>query len=77
MVTLFKAMFIYAGRWSVDDTKLVTKVDSAWDPGSVETEQVQYHVSDGQTLSLRTAPIDTPTFPGQKLIGYVNWQREA
>jgi hypothetical protein len=77
MAALFTSMFAYTGSWSLDGEKFVTKVDGAWDPSWVATEQVRYHTYDGQTLSLRTAPIDAPSSPGRKVIGFVNWQRDA
>jgi hypothetical protein len=77
MAALFKSMIAYTGRWSLDGETLVTKVDGAWDPSWAGTEQVRYHAYDGQTLSLRTAPIEHPSFPGQKVIGFVDWQRDG
>jgi len=76
MAALFKSMVAYTGTWSVDDEKLVIRVDGAWDPRWIGTEQVRYHAFDGQTLSFRTAPIQHPAFPGRDVIGYVDWQRE-
>ena len=70
-------MIAYTGRWSIDGEKFVTKVDGARDPDWVGTEQVRHYAFDGQTLSIRTAPIEHPSFPGQKVIGYVDWQRDA
>ena len=77
MATLFTSMVAYTGRWSIDGEKFVTKVDGAWDPSWVGTEQVRYYAFDERTLSLRSAPIDHPSFPSQKVIGYFEWQREA
>jgi hypothetical protein len=77
MAALFKSMFAYTGRWTIDGEKFVTMVDGAWDPTWVGTEQARYHSYDGQTLSLRTAPIESPAFPGQKVIGFVNWHRDV
>jgi hypothetical protein len=77
MATLFKSMIAYTGRWSIDGEKIVTHVDGAWDPSWVGTEQARYYTFDGRTLSVRTAPLDHPAFPGQKAIGYVDWQRDA
>jgi hypothetical protein len=57
---LFTSMVAYTGKWSVDDEKLVTQVDGAWDPTWIGTEQVRYHAFDGQTLSFRTAPLQLP-----------------
>jgi hypothetical protein len=77
MAALFTSMVAYTGSWSLDGETFVTKVDGAWDPSWVGTEQVRYHAYDGQTLSLRIAPIDHPAFPGQKVIGFVDWQRDG
>ena len=76
LAALFTSMVAYTGRWSIDGEKFVTKVDGAWDPSWVGTEQARYYAFDGQTLSLRTAPLEHAAFPGQKVIGYVDWQRE-
>jgi hypothetical protein len=75
MAALFKSMVAYAGTWSIDEEKLVTRVDGAWDPHWIGTEQIRYHAFDGHTLSLRTAPIQHPAFPGRDVIGYVDWER--
>ena len=76
MAALFQSMGAYTGRWSSDGEKFVTEVDGAWDPSWVGTEQVRYYALDGDTLSLRTMPIEHPAFPGQMVIGYVDWHRE-
>ena len=77
MAAIFKSMAAYTGRWSIDGERFVTEVDGAWDPSWVGTEQVRYYTFDGHTLSLRTMPIEHPAFPGQKVIGYLDWLREV
>jgi Lipocalin-like domain len=77
MVGLHKSMIAYTGRWSIDGEKFITQVDGAWDPSWVGTEQVRHFVLDGCTLSIRTAPLDHPSFPGQEVIGYVDWEKEV
>lgn len=77
MVALYKSMIAYTGRWSIDGEKFVTKVDGAWDPSWVGTEQVRYYALERQKLSVRSAPAEHPKFPGQKIIAYVDWQRET
>jgi Lipocalin-like domain len=77
MAELVRSMAAYSGRWSLEGDKLTTEVDGAWDPGWVGTQQVRYCTYDGQTMSARTMPIEHPAFPGQKVIGYLDWQREA
>lgn len=74
---LHKSMVAYTGRWSIDGDKFVTQVEGAWDPSWVGTEQVRHFIFDGRTLSVRTAPLGHPSFPGEEVIGYVDWEREA
>ena len=75
--TLFRSMMAYTGRYSIDGEKFTTAVDMAWDPSWEGTEQIRYYTLDGDKLRLRTAPIDHPSFPGHKIVGYVDWEREA
>jgi hypothetical protein len=79
MAALFRSMVTYTGRWSLDGERLVTRGDGAWDPSWVGTEQVRdcTFAPDGRTLSVRTAPIGHPALPGQRAIGYLDWQREG
>jgi hypothetical protein len=76
-VALHNSMVAYTGRWSIDGDKFVTQVDGAWDPSWVGTEQVRHLAFDGRTLSIRTAPLNHPLFPGEEVIGYVDWEKEA
>jgi hypothetical protein len=77
MKALFTSMVAYTGRWSIDGETFVTQVDGAWDPSWVGTDQVRHFAFDGRTLSVRTAPLDHPSFPGEEVIGYVDWERDA
>ena len=74
---LHRSMVAYTGMWSIDGDKFITRVDGAWDPSWVGTEQVRYFSFDGRTLSVRTAPVEHPSFPGEQVIGYVDWEKEA
>jgi Lipocalin-like domain len=74
---LYKSMISYTGTCSIDGEKVVTRVDGAWDPGWVGTEQVRYFTLDGHILSLRTAPLRHPSFPDDEVVGYVNWRKEV
>jgi hypothetical protein len=77
MKALFTSMVAYTGMWSIDGETFVTQVDGAWDPSWVGTDQVRHFAFDGRTLSVRTAPLDHPSFPGEEVIGYVDWERDA
>ena len=74
---LFRSMVAYSGKWSIDGEKFVTEVDVAADPGWVGTKQVRYYTFDGHTLSLRTAPLELPSFPGRKAVVYAEWEKEG
>jgi hypothetical protein len=74
---LFRSMVAYSGKWSVDSEKFVTEVDVAADPGWVGTQQIRYYTFVGQTLSLRTAPFELPSFPGQKAVVYADWEKDG
>ena len=76
MAELFRSMVAYGGKWSIDREKFVSEVDIAADPGWVGTTQVRYYTSDGQTLSLRTAPLELPSHPGRKAVVYADWEKE-
>jgi hypothetical protein len=77
MAELFRSMVAYSGKWSIDGEKLVTVVDVAADPSWVGTVQVRYYTFDGRTLSLRTAPLEFPSFPGRKAVVYADWEKEG
>jgi hypothetical protein len=74
---LHKSMVAYTGTWSIDGDRFAVQVDGAWEPSWVGTEQVRQFTFDGRTLSIRTAPLEHPSFPGQEVIGYVEWEKEA
>jgi hypothetical protein len=76
MAELFRSMVAYSGKWSIDGEKFVTVVDLAADPSWVGTVQVRYYTFDGHTLSLRTAPLELPSFPGRRAVVYANWKKE-
>lgn len=72
----FKTMIAYTGRWRVDGDKFVTKVDVAWNPALVGSEQVRFwKVVDGK-LHITTAPLPNPNSAGGTLIGTLVWERE-
>lgn len=74
---LYRSMMSYSGTITLDEDTFTTTVEEAWDPGWEGTRQVRhYTLSDnGGSLSIRTAPIDHPRFPGQKIVAYLDWVR--
>ena len=74
--TLFNVMTAYSGQYRLERDCLITKVDSAWHPSWIGTEQTRYIKMDRNTLSLASPPQQHPRYPGQRVVGIVTWERE-
>jgi len=73
---LFEAMIAYCGSCRIeDDGRLVIKVDTAWHPAWVGSEQHRFFNVDGDTLSITTAWQTHPKFPGRMACGVLTAQR--
>jgi len=73
---LFETMIAYAGSCHLEDAgKLVIKVDSAWHPAWVGSEQVRFFSVEGHVLSMTTAWQTHPNFPGRTARGVLKGQR--
>lgn len=67
---LFETMMAYSGSCRVEgDGELVIKVDTAWHPAWVGTEQHRFFKVDGDILSTTTAWQTHPKFPGRMARG--------
>lgn len=75
-VDLFRSMMAYSGPFRIEgqDT-FVTDVEVAWHPGWVGTEQARTFSIDGDILSITTAEVSHPMFPGRKGRGILRWER--
>ena len=74
--SLFESMMAYSGSCRVEDgVKLVIKVDAAWHPAWVGTEQVRFFKVDGDALSITTGWQTHPKFPGRTARGVMTAQR--
>ena len=75
---LFDLMMAYSGRYRIEGDRIITKVDSAWHPAWIGTEQTRVFKRDGDALSLMAADfLEFPKFPGQRVRGTVVWRREV
>jgi len=73
---LFETMIAYSGACRVEDEdKLIIKVDTAWHPAWIGTEQVRFFKVDGGALSMTTAWQTHPSFPGRMARGVLTAQR--
>jgi hypothetical protein len=62
----------------VDGEKFITKVDVAWNPGWVGTDQVRFWRLEGNKLFITSAPVSIPdpNGPDRMMIGYLVWEKE-
>jgi hypothetical protein len=74
---LFKSMLAYSGAVQVDEQqgKFINRVDTAWQPGWVGTEQVRYFTIDGDVLRIRSAEQTLPQFGDRRLTSFVTFRR--
>jgi hypothetical protein len=73
---LFETMMAYSGSCRIEDeARLVIKVDAAWHPAWVGSEQLRLFNVDGDTLSITTAWQTHPKFPGRMARGVLTAQR--
>ena len=73
---LFETMMAYSGSCRIEDeVKLVIKVDTAWHPAWIGSEQHRFFNVDGDTLSITTAWQTHPKFPGRMARGVLTAQR--
>ena len=72
----FRSMIAYTGKWRLEGEKFITKVDVAWNPAWVGTEQVRFWRLEENKLLITTAPLPNPNAAGSMMIGTLVWERE-
>ena len=74
----YRSMIAYSGKWRLEGGKFITKVDIAWNPGWVGTEQVRFWRVEGDKLFITTAPFPIPNPNGMEkmMIGNLVWEKE-
>jgi hypothetical protein len=71
-----KTMIAYTGRYRVEDGKVITKVEAAWNEAWVGTEQVRAIRFDGDTLYIESPPMPHPNINNKVVRVIVVWERE-
>ena len=73
---LLKSLIAYTGMYRLEGDKWITKVDVAWTPAFVGTEQTRFFKFDGDRLYIITAWMQMTTRP-EKGIGraIIMWER--
>jgi hypothetical protein len=74
---LLNRMTAYSGRYQMQGSNtFATKVDAAWLPTFLGTEQIRNFNLEGNVLSVFSPPQEHPRFPGKKVRYIAIWERE-
>jgi len=71
-----KSMIAYTGRYRIENGKVITKVEAAWNEGWVGGEQVRSIRFDGDKLYIESPPMPHPNINDKVVRVIVEWQRE-
>jgi Lipocalin-like domain len=72
-----KTMIAYTGRYRVEDGKVITKVEAAWNEAWVGGEQVREIKIEGDKLYIESPPMPHPNINNKIVRVIVEWQRET
>jgi hypothetical protein len=71
-----RTMIAYTGRYRVEDGKIITKVDAAWNEAWVGSEQIRFIRFDGDLLYIESPPMPHPNVNNKVVRVIVTWQRD-
>ena len=71
-----RTMISYTGRYRLEDGRVITRVEAAWNEAWVGTEQVRAYRFDGDLLHLESPPQPHPNLAGRVVRIIVIWERE-
>jgi hypothetical protein len=71
-----QSMIAYTGRYRVEDGKVITKVEAAWNEAWVGGEQVRFIRFEGDRLFIESPPMPHPNVNGKIVKVIVIWERE-
>ncbi len=74
---LFGSMMAYCGPFRIEGNVFITQVEVAWHPSWVGTEQGRTFSIEDDILSITSAEVAHPMFPGQPGRGIIRWQRAS
>ncbi|QHP67606.1 lipocalin-like domain-containing protein [Bradyrhizobium sp. LCT2] len=73
---LLKSLLAYTGKFTIEGDRFTTKVDISWNELLTGQDQVRFFKLEGDKLSLRTAEQISAVYPGKKVVGTLEWERE-
>jgi hypothetical protein len=71
-----RTMIAYTGRYRVEDGKVITKVEAAWNEGWVGGEQTRFIRFEGDRLFIESPPMPHPNQNNRVVRVIVIWDRE-
>jgi hypothetical protein len=71
-----KTMIAYTGRYRVENGKVITKVEAAWNEAWVGGEQVRNIRFEGDRLYIESPPMPHPNINNKTVRVIVVWERE-
>ena len=71
-----RTMIAYSGRYRVEDGRVITKVEVAWNEAWVGGEQVRFIRFEGDRLFIESPPMPHPNVGGRVVKVIVIWDRE-
>ncbi len=71
-----RTMIAYTGRYRVEDGKVVTKVEAAWNEAWVGGEQTRFVRFEGDRLFIESPPMPHPNQNNRVVRVIVIWERE-
>ena len=72
-----RTMIAYSGRYRVEDGKVITKVEVAWNEAWVGGEQVRFlHFEGDDVLHIESPPMPHPNVNDKVVRVIVTWQRD-
>jgi len=71
-----RTMISYSGRYRVEDGRVITKVEIAWNEAWVGGEQIRFIRFEGDRLFIESPPMPHPNVGGRVVKVVVIWDRE-
>jgi Lipocalin-like domain len=72
-----RTMIAYTGRYRVEDGKVITRVEAAWNEAWVGGDQVRFIRFEGdRLLHIESPPMPHPNLGGRMVRVIVTWERE-
>jgi len=75
-VALFRTMVAYAGRYTVEPTRVIHHVEQSWNQAWTGTAIVRFYKLEGPRLTLTTAPAPN-ALDGKMSVSTMVWERLA